>query len=68
MSQQQTTIVGIVVVVVTRDTNSKNVTRRFAPLTLKQERSVLNFVQHRCHGGRLTLQDMPEKQRIIVPP
>lgn len=35
------------------------------PLDQKQQRSVLNFVQHRIHGGRLKVAK-PEEEKLII--
>jgi hypothetical protein len=59
-------LVGISVVVFTRELEHLGVQQRHVPMTAQQGMSLLNFIKHRLHGGRLTLEQLPEEKRIIT--
>jgi hypothetical protein len=66
---RQSQIVGIAVLIYTLDAGETKATCRSASLSREQGKSVLNFVTHRLHGGRLRLDKLPEEQekRLITP-
>jgi hypothetical protein len=61
-TQTETQIVAIAVLVYTLDKGDKKPTCRSASLSREQGKSVLNFVTHRLHGGRLRLDKLPDEQ------
>jgi hypothetical protein len=64
-------IVHVELIVYTREPNKTKPVARRAALDRAQAFSVLNFVRHRLHGGRLALLKLEherEEKRIIVPP
>jgi hypothetical protein len=68
VTTKQTQIVGMAVLVYTLDEGDRKATCRSASLSREQGRSVLNFVTHRLHGGRLRLDKLPDEQekRLIT--
>jgi hypothetical protein len=67
VERKQGRVLGLSVVVFTREPEYKEVQQRHVPMTPQQGMSLLNFITHRLHGGRLTLEPMPEAKRIIEP-
>jgi hypothetical protein len=63
---KQAEVVGVCVVVFTREPEHVQVQQRSVPMNPKQAMTLLNFIKHRLHGGRLTLDKMPEERRIIT--
>lgn len=62
---KQGRVVGVAVVVFTREPELREVQQRHVPLTPQQGMSLINFIKHRLHGGRLTLSARPEEKLII---
>jgi len=60
--QLETQIVAIAVLVYTLDAGAKKPTCRSAALSPQHGRSVLNFIRHQLHGGRLKLDKLPDEQ------
>jgi len=65
-------LLGIAAVVYTRETGHDKPVARPVPLDVKQQKSLLNFIAHRLHGGRLRLTKLPsdreaEKPLIVAP-
>lgn len=67
VEKKQGHIVGISVVIFTREPELREVQQRHVPMTAQQGMSLLNFIKHRLHGGRLQLEGTPEEKRIIAP-
>jgi hypothetical protein len=66
VEKKQGRVVGISVVLFTREPEHMEVQQRHVPMTAQQGMSLLNFIKHRLHGGRLTLEGTPEAKRIIT--
>jgi hypothetical protein len=63
---KQAEVVGVCVVIYTRELEHVQVQQRSVPMTPKQAMTLVNFIKHRLHGGRLTLDKLPEERRIIT--
>jgi len=62
-------IVHVALLIYTKEDGHTKPVVRQAELNHEQAQSVLNFVRHRLHGGRIRLLRLPNEQpKIIVPP
>jgi hypothetical protein len=65
-TQLQAEVVGVLVVVFTREHGKTKPVQRVAPIEPAGQRKLMNFIKHKLHGGVLRLAEAPPEEKRII--